>query len=66
MAFPHDFGFVPSTQADDGDPLDVLVLTDEPLFPGCAVKCTLIGVIEAKQRDNGHTNRNDRLIAAAE
>ena len=66
MAFPYDFGFVPSTQAEDGDPVDVLVLTDEPLFPGCAVKCTLIGVIEAKQRDNGHTNRNDRLIAAAE
>jgi inorganic pyrophosphatase len=35
MAFPYDFGFVPSTIADDGDPLDVLVLMDEPAFPGC-------------------------------
>src|SRR5436190_12923822 len=34
MMFPYDFGFVPSTKAEDGDPLDVLVLTDEPLFSG--------------------------------
>jgi inorganic pyrophosphatase len=33
MAFPYDFGFVPRTLADDGDPLDVLVLMDEPAFP---------------------------------
>src|SRR5215469_13697323 len=58
MVFPYDFGFAPSTQSEDGDPLDVLVLNDEPLFPGCLVRCTLIGVIEAKQRDKGHTNRN--------
>ena len=38
MVFPYDFGFVPATKADDGDPLDVLVLTDEPLFPGCLVE----------------------------
>ena len=37
MVFPYDFGFVPRTKADDGDPLDVLVLTDQPLFPGCLV-----------------------------
>jgi hypothetical protein len=35
MTFPYDFGFVPSTQADDGDPVDVLVLMDEPAFAGC-------------------------------
>ena len=39
MVFPYDFGFVPSTKAEDGDPLDVLVLTDDPLFPGCFVDC---------------------------
>ena len=38
MAFPYDFGFVPSTEADDGDPVDVLVLMDEPAFPGCAAR----------------------------
>src|SRR5262252_5677838 len=41
MAFPYDFGFVPSTLADDGDPVDVLVLMDEPAFPGCLLKCRI-------------------------
>ena len=45
--FPFDFGFVPQTLGQDGDPLDVLVLMDEPVFPGCLVPCRLIGVIEA-------------------
>ncbi|MGB7726658.1 MAG: inorganic diphosphatase, partial [Candidatus Acidiferrum sp.] len=39
MAFPYDFGFIPSTQAEDGDATDVLVLMDEPAFPGCLLKC---------------------------
>ena len=66
MSFPYDFGFVPSTLAEDGDPLDALVLMDEPATPGCLVVCRLIGVIEGKQRDNGRWIRNDRLIAVAE
>ena len=65
MMFPYDFGFVPATKAEDGDPLDVLVLTDEPLFPGCVVQCTLIGAIEAEQMEKGKKNRNDRLIMVA-
>lgn len=63
MAFPYDFGFVPSTKADDGDPLDVLVLMDEPAFAGCLVECRLIGVIEGEQTEDGERERNDRLIA---
>ena len=64
--FPFDFGFVPSTQGGDGDPLDVLVLMDEPAFPGCLVPARLIGVIEAEQTErDGETTRNDRLIAVA-
>ena len=47
MAFPYDFGFIPSNLADDGDPVDVLVLMDEPAFPGCLLKCRVIGVIVA-------------------
>src|SRR5438477_8746833 len=67
MSFPYDFGFVPSTEGDDGDPLDVLVLMDEPAFPGCKVVCRLIGVIEAVQsKKDGEWIRNDRLIALAE
>jgi inorganic pyrophosphatase len=65
--FPFDFGFVPSTLAEDGDPLDVLVLMDEPAFPGCKVACRLIGVIEAEQTNKkGKATRNDRLIAVAQ
>jgi inorganic pyrophosphatase len=63
--FPFDFGFVPSTVGDDGDPLDVLVLMDAAAFTGCVVASRLIGVIEAEQTENGKTFRNDRLIAVA-
>ena len=65
MMFPYDFGFVPATKAEDGDPLDVLVLTDEALFPGCLVEVKLLGVIEAEQTEKGETKRNDRLVAIA-
>lgn len=50
MAFPYDFGFIPSTMAEDGDPLDVLVLVDTEVFPGCLTKAKIIGVIKAKQK----------------
>ena len=63
--FPYDFGFIPGTKAPDGDPVDVLVLSDEPMFPGCEVECRLIGVIQAKQREKGKQNRNDRIVAVA-
>ena len=63
--FPFDFGFIPSTLGGDGDPLDVLILMDEPAFPGCLVPARLIGVIEADQTEDGETKRNDRLIAVA-
>src|SRR3954470_22594865 len=63
--FPFDFGFVPSTRAEDGDPLDVLVLMDAPVFPGCVVPSRLVGVIEAEQTEDGKTERNDRLLAVA-
>ena len=64
--FPFDFGFVPSTLGEDGDPLDVLILMDQPAFPGCFVLARVLGVIEAKQTElDGETERNDRLIAVA-
>jgi inorganic pyrophosphatase len=63
MTFPYDFGFVPSTEADDGDPIDVLVLMDEPAFPGCVLSCRPIGVIEGEQDDGKDKQRNDRIIA---
>ena len=64
-SFPYDFGFLPSTKGEDGDPLDVLVLMDEPTFTGCFVSARLIGVIEASQTEKGKTERNDRLLAVS-
>ncbi|HKR01379.1 MAG TPA: inorganic diphosphatase [Pyrinomonadaceae bacterium] len=64
--FPFDFGFIPSTVGGDGDPVDVLLLMDEPAFPGCLVPSRLVAVIEAEQTErDGETTRNDRLIAVA-
>jgi len=63
MAFPYDFGFVPSTRAEDGDPVDVLVLMDEPAAVGCLLSCRIIGVIEGEQGKKKDPERNDRIIA---
>src|SRR3954451_24377864 len=65
MVFPYDFGFIPKTRGGDGDPLDVLILMDEPAFTGCLVATRLLGVIEAEQTEKGKTERNDRLIAVS-
>ena len=62
MAFPYDFGFIPSTRAEDGDPVDVLVLMDEPAFPGCVLSCRPIGVIEGERINGKDRERNDRLL----
>jgi inorganic pyrophosphatase len=66
MVFPYDFGFLPKTLADDGDPIDVLLLMDEPAFPGILVPSRLIGVIEGEQVDGKKRVRNDRLVAIAD
>lgn len=66
MAFPFDFGFVPSTVGQDGDPLDLLLLMDAPVPPGCLLRCRLISVIEARQKEKGKAwEENDRLTAVA-
>src|SRR5438067_2149875 len=65
--FPYAFGFVPGTLGEDGDPLDVLVILDEPLFVGCVAPVRLIGVLQAEQTEkSGETVRNDRLIGVVE
>jgi inorganic pyrophosphatase len=63
--FPFDFGFIPSTLGEDGDPVDMLLLMCEPAYPGTIVNTRLIGVIEAEQTEEGKTTRNDRLMGAA-
>ena len=59
LSWPCDFGFIPQTHAEDGDPLDVALLIEEPTFPGCLVKARLLGVIGFVK--NGE--QNDRVLA---
>lgn len=66
MDFPYDFGFIPSTKGEDGDPLDALLLMDEPAHPGTLMRCRPIGIIEGRQKENGKTERNDRVVAVSE
>lgn len=66
MTFPYDFGFLPQTLAADGDPIDVLLLMDQPAFPGIAVRARLVGVIQGEQIEGKKKIRNDRLVAVAE
>lgn len=65
MVLPYEFGFIPNTKAEDGDPVDVLLLTDDPTFPGCLLEARVVGIIEAEENEKGKTNRNDRVIAVA-
>lgn len=65
LSFPYDFGFIPSTVAEDGDPVDVMVLMDEPAHVGCVLDIRIIGVIEAEQTDDGKTVSNNRLVGVA-
>ncbi|HEV8480545.1 MAG TPA: inorganic diphosphatase [Candidatus Eisenbacteria bacterium] len=67
MRFPFDFGFVPQTLAEDGDPVDIVVLAAAPTHVGCLVDVRLIGVIEAKQTEKGKKKPEDnaRLIGVA-
>src|SRR6201981_3003531 len=65
MMFPFDFGFIPSTLGDDGDPLDILVLMDAPAHVGCLIEVRLVGVIAAEQIEDGTKEMNDRLLGVA-
>jgi inorganic pyrophosphatase len=50
--YPSDYGFIEDTLADDGDPLDALVLLEEPTFPGCLIRCRAIGMFRMRD-ENG-------------
>lgn len=66
MVFPYDFGFVPKTKGEDGDPLDVIVISEFNSFPGVIIKCRIIGGIKAEQsedKDSRKMIRNDRFLA---
>lgn len=61
MHYPADYGFIPQTHCDDGDPLDAIVFGGDPLFPGCVVEARPIGLL--KMVDNGE---NDYKILAVQ
>src|SRR6266481_3314858 len=65
MMFPFDFGFIPSTLGEDGDPLDILVLMDAPAHVGCLIEVRIIGVIKAEQTEDDTTKTNDRLLGVS-
>src|SRR6201997_1028710 len=63
LTYPHDWGFVPSTKADDGDPLDIMVIHAAATFPGIVLTCRVIGVLQIEQKSKGKAVRNDRVFA---
>jgi inorganic pyrophosphatase len=63
LSYPHGWGFVPSTKADDGDPLDIMVIHDAAAFPGLVVTCRVIGILQIEQKSKHKSERNDRLFA---
>jgi inorganic pyrophosphatase len=62
LTYPYDWGFIPSTKAQDGDPLDVLIIHDAATYPGLVLKCKPIGVLEVVQSSKGKKERNDRVF----
>ena len=65
LTYPYDWGFVPSTRAADGDPLDAVVMWDGTSYPGLVLPCRPIGVLRVEQTNpQSHAReRNDRVVA---
>jgi inorganic pyrophosphatase len=62
ISYPFDWGFIPSTLGEDGDPLDGLVIHEAATAPGIVMKCSLLGVLAVEQTEKRETVRNDRYI----
>jgi inorganic pyrophosphatase len=62
LIFPFDFGFIPDTKGDDGDPLDVLILSEFSFLHGSMIECKILGSMKAEQTDSKETIRNDRIF----
>ncbi|MGN6396830.1 MAG: inorganic diphosphatase [Mucilaginibacter sp.] len=67
LVFPFDFGMIPGTKGEDGDPLDIIVISELSTFPGCLMAVRIIGALQAEQTErDGSTVRNDRFIGIPE
>ncbi|MBS1524759.1 MAG: inorganic diphosphatase [Bacteroidetes bacterium] len=67
LVFPYDFGFIPDTKGEDGDPLDIIVISEITAFPGCSMDCRVIGGFTAEQTErDGKSMRNDRFLGVLE
>jgi inorganic pyrophosphatase len=62
LTYPYDWGFIPSTKAPDGDPLDALIIHEAATYPGLVLCCKPIGVLEVEQTEKGKKERNDRIL----
>jgi len=62
LSYPYDWGFIPSTKADDGDPVDVLIIHDAATYPGLVLRCKPVGILEIEQTKKGKKERNDRIF----
>jgi inorganic pyrophosphatase len=64
LTYPYDWGFIPATMAQDGDPLDVMVIHEAATFPGLVLTCKVIGVLQVEQHSKRKkSKRNDRIFA---
>ena len=67
MTFPYDFGLIKNTRAEDGDPVDAMVITESDTYPGVHLECRVIGALLATQKEGGKkTIRNDRFFLIPE
>jgi inorganic pyrophosphatase len=62
LSYPFDWGFVPSTAAEDGDPLDAMILHGDASFAGAVVACRAVGILQVEQNEKGRKFRNDRVL----
>ncbi len=66
LVFPYDFGFIPQTTGEDGDPLDVLIFSEFSFIQGSLIQCKVMGSMKAEQSEDGETIRNDRIFVYPE